>query len=326
MTGLAHVVGGDVTNVERILAAVRGRPGMTDAELRQFTGVEPHQQVNQTCRRLEEQGLIRRLPGSDGRITNIPAAQPARREPTTLGKQSQRRSSAPQIRESSTHLSSSTAEDFPHNRGTLVVIPCSGRKAQGDAPRTAGRSIVDLLPPHLAERLSDSRASMAVPSQLDESTVLPAVHRYIGTLYDSVGSRLDDAIAGGVPFAIISGGYGLVLPTERIGMYSRRFTVRDWPRGLLEECLVALANGLAVESVIGFCARSTSYAELLRRVRWQAHGVEATLATPDIGARGGAQVLVPRASGEALRAFLDGQLTSRWMNSDGTVVQLERLR
>jgi hypothetical protein len=323
---LARVVEATLTNAERILAAVRDRPGMTDAELRQFTGVEPHQQVNQICRGLEKQGVTRRVPGSDGRITNIPAAQPARREPTTLGKQPRARPSAPEIQVSSTHFSASTAVDIPHKRSTLVVIPCSGRKAQGDAPRFAGRSIVDLLPPHLAERLRDARASLAVPARLDESTVLPAAHRYVGTLYDNIGSRLGDAITDGVPFAIISGGYGLVLPTEYIGMYNRRFTIRDWPRGMLEECLVALVNGLAVESVIGFCARSTSYAELLRRVQWQAQGVKAVLATPDIGARGGAQVLVPRASGEALRAFLDGQLTPRWMTSDGVVVHMERLR
>jgi hypothetical protein len=188
-----------------------------------------------------------------------------------------------------------------------------------------GRSIVDLLPARLAVRLREARASLARAARLDESHLLPAASRYSGTLYESVGSLLAQSVAAGVPFVIISGGYGLVLATEPIGTYNRRFAVRDWPNGLLEECLASLVESLGVEQVIGFCARTTSYAELLHRVRWRALGLEAMLAVPDIGARGGAQVLVPRASGEALRAFLDGQLMPTSTSADGVVVRVERV-
>jgi hypothetical protein len=47
-----------MTNAEKILADLRTGGPLTDEALRKRTGVEPHQQVNQICRRLEAQGLI----------------------------------------------------------------------------------------------------------------------------------------------------------------------------------------------------------------------------------------------------------------------------
>jgi hypothetical protein len=313
-----------LTNADRILAAVLNRPGLTDAQLRRVAGVEPHQQVNQICRLLEAKGLIRRVRGADGRITNIPATEGSRKEPTTEDTKPRPRLTDGRSLASPV-FSGATPVDVAPNHNTLVVIPCSGRKAQGGDPHMLGRSIVDLLPARLAVRLREARASLARAARLDESHLLPAASRYSGTLYESVGSLLAQSVAAGVPFVIISGGYGLVLATEPIGTYNRRFAVRDWPNQLLEECLASLVESLGVEQVIGFCARTTSYAELLHRVRWRALGLEAMLAVPDIGARGGAQVLVPRASGEALRAFLDGQLMPTSTSADGVVVRVERV-
>jgi hypothetical protein len=314
-----------LTHADRILATVLSRPGLTDAQLRRVTGVEPHQQVNQICRLLEAKGLIRRVRGADGRITNIPATEGSRKEPMTEDPKPRPRLTEGRSLASPVHFSGATPVDVAPNHNTLVVIPCSGKKARGGDSHAVGRSIVDLLPARLAVRLREARASLARAARLDESHLLPAASRYSGTLYESVGSRLAQSVAAGVPFVIISGGYGLVLATEPIGTYNRRFAARDWPAGLLEECLASLVKSSGVERVIGFCARTTSYAELLHRVRWRALGLETMLAVPDIGARGGAQVLVPRASGEALRAFLDGQLLPTWTSADGVVVRVERV-
>ncbi len=52
------MVASPVTNADTILAAITSNPGLTDAELRRRTGIEPHQQVNQICHRLVSQRLV----------------------------------------------------------------------------------------------------------------------------------------------------------------------------------------------------------------------------------------------------------------------------
>ena len=58
-----------MTNSWLILDALRTGP-LTDTQLRIATGVEPHQQVNQICHRLQRRGVLRRVRGYDGRISN----------------------------------------------------------------------------------------------------------------------------------------------------------------------------------------------------------------------------------------------------------------
>ena len=43
-----------MTNRERVLAVIRERPGLTDRQIREATGITPHQQVNGICRRLAD--------------------------------------------------------------------------------------------------------------------------------------------------------------------------------------------------------------------------------------------------------------------------------
>ena len=66
-----------MTNRERVLALIRSNPmGLTDSEIRERTGIQPHQQVNQICRTLEQTGRIKRVTGPKGRIINIPNDAP----------------------------------------------------------------------------------------------------------------------------------------------------------------------------------------------------------------------------------------------------------
>ena len=63
-----------MTNQERILALIQANPeGLTDAEIRERTGIQPHQQVNQICRALEQIGHTKRVDGPPGRIMNVPS-------------------------------------------------------------------------------------------------------------------------------------------------------------------------------------------------------------------------------------------------------------
>jgi hypothetical protein len=124
---------------------------------------------------------------------------------------------------------------------------------------------------------------------------------------------------------IVSGGYGLVLADESIGRYNRRFSLRDWPPQLLEECLAAASEALRVQKVVAFCARTTEYAELIRRTPWSKDGIYVWLASPDMAGRRGAQVLVPQACGQAIGAFLNGELADRWVSTGGVPVRVEHV-
>ena len=61
-----HIV---ATLAERILEAIRYAP-LDDDVLARRLGVSQRQSVNQTARRLEAQGKVRRLMGPDGKIVN----------------------------------------------------------------------------------------------------------------------------------------------------------------------------------------------------------------------------------------------------------------
>ena len=268
-----------------------------------------HQQVNRICRSLAAAGLIRRIPGADGRIINIlvdtqdasHVERPARSSVATP----------------------SESPGTPGEGRAVVIVPCSARKAHGGLlpAASSGPRIVDLLPDSLAEGLIAARKRLARRASVDESLVLPAWQRYMGTLYRSAGTLH----VPGEKVLIISGAYGLLLPDEPIGTYDRRFSPADWPRGLLEGCLPAAVRHMDAHQVIAFCARTTSYGKLLRRVDWRRHGVGARIVSPQTDGRGGAQVLVPRALGEALSAYLHAELTPQWRSSDGTPLAVETL-
>ena len=45
-----------MTNREKILEPIQQEPGLTDTEIRERTGIIPHQQVNGICREVEGKG------------------------------------------------------------------------------------------------------------------------------------------------------------------------------------------------------------------------------------------------------------------------------
>jgi len=297
------------TNRILVLNAIQAHPGLTDGELRNLTGVEPHQQVNQICRSLAAAGLTCRIPGADGRVINLP-----------VGTEGTARVEGPAW--SSVAVPSGPLDTQGESRA-VVVVPCSARKADGGLlpAASSGPRIVDLLPDSLAEGLVAARKRLARPAGVDESLVLPAWQRYMGTLYRSAGT-LHVAHRKAL---IISGAYGLLLADEPIGTYDRRFCLADWPGGLLEGCLPAAVRHMEADQVIAFCARTTAYGKLLRSVDWRRHGVAASTVCPQTDGRGGAQVLVPRALGEAVFAYLHAELTSEWHSSDGIPLAVETL-
>ena len=203
-------------------------------------------------------------------------------------------------------------------------MPCSGEKDVGGRPGSeGGPSITELLSPGIASQLLAARSPVLRLAGHDAGALLPAVDRYQGHLYRAARPGLAKAIADGVDLAIISGGYGLLLPLEAIGHYNREFRRSDWPRGLLESALVNLAWHLGHDQVVALCSRTTGYADLIRRTPWKTGGITASLVTPRLGGRDGAQIKGPRASGEALTAYLRDDLHNGWYSSDGVGVDVD---
>ncbi len=264
-----------MTNAERLLAAIGRRPGASDGELVAATGVGPHQQVNQICRRLEGQGLVERLVRGDGTIGNYPrggaeASAPGSSEPTTLHRVGRGLDRPRRIRSTGSSLiTRERSVVLPGAHDALILIPCSKAKRPGGSQPTplVEHSVANLLTAETAERLAGARGEIASKAALDSGKAMSAVDRYAGRLYQSAGRAISDARLDGQQMVILSGGYGLLDPLEAIGMYERAFRRSDWPHGLLESALVEIAASSERSNVVAFCARTTQYAELVRRTR-----------------------------------------------------------
>lgn len=171
-----------------------------------------------------------------------------------------------------------------------------------------------------------ARERLRASVHLDDRLLLPAWQRYAGTMYREMRDELLAYIRAGGHAVIISGGYGLLLPDEPIGFYDARFHISWWPVGLLERCLPTYAQVREVKAVVAYAAASTDYAKLVRSTRWVEAGVKkALLVAPKTERVGGAQVLVPRALGQAVAAFWRQELTTGWVSSDGLTLSVQRL-
>ena len=317
-----------MTNAERIIALLRKSPGLDDDELSSHTGIRPRQQINQICRRLEAQGLIRRVTGPRGKVVNLlvdshsgprkVSASSTQAEGRPAKKQVLGASILPARRATTARLDELIRLD---RRKTLIVIPCSGKKAWHDRSVNPGPSIVDGLPSSLASRLLAARRQLAPQIALDESVMVPAWQRYAGMLYQCGLPNTARTKAALKNIMIISGGYGLLLATEAIGTYEAVFKPGHWPAGLLSEVLLACIRKRQLESVVAFVSATTGYRGLLNQIRWeQADGLQSVyIVSPE--STTGAMVKAPRAQGEALSRFIAETLQPDFVSSDG--LQLE---
>jgi hypothetical protein len=303
-------------NENRVMELLRQQPGLSDRQIREVTGISPHQQVNQITNRLARSGAIRRVT-EDGVYRNYPTEAVLR---LTVPP-----SSAAQA-DSSRALSPTpppgTGWEVPAlDSSTLVVLPCSGSKRRGGSGAADGPSALDHLPQPLAGELLARRSAVAAEAQLDGSLLMPAAQRYSGRLYDAAAGTLTTLARTEVPAAVISGGYGVVLHDESIGWYDRRLHLGDWPGQLIPRCLATLASAMAVERVVALVAATTDYAKVVRATRWP---VEAILLSPrDVGA--GAMAHTPRVLGETLRTLLNSAVDAHWRSHGGYSLQAEVL-
>ena len=305
------------TNEQRILAALRDRPGLDDDELSVAAGVRPRQQVNQLCRWLESRGFVRREIGYRGKIVNFLQHKTEAEHSGDAGPPSTPRGAPLRRRHRRAPLEQSAPFSFKCDpKTTLFVFPCSGSKDQQQGLRLQGPSILDQLPPVLRERLADARIQIRARAHIDETSLIPAWQRYNGSLYQASRDAIESALDRGVHMIIVSGGYGLVLAAEPIGYYEAVFKTSWWPARLLDEVLIEYLRQHKLRALCAIASASTGYARLLRRVNWHLAGLEsAVLLTPEETT--GAMVKSPRAQGEALSRLLHGEIDVDWTSSDG---------
>ena len=153
---------------------------------------------------------------------------------------------------------------------------------------------------------------------------MSAYLRYSGQLYKQCSSSIGDIVAAGQRVLIVSGGYGLLLANELIGMYEKKFVLSDWPPGLLQECILNYAHGQGIRFVVAIMSNTTDYAKLIKRVNWRGGNLTAVLVSPV--AQGGAdQVKVPRAEGQAIDSLINTGLDQEWRSSDSLSLAFESL-
>ncbi len=208
-------------------------------------------------------------------------------------------------------------------KDTLLLIPCSGAKRPESKPSNP-LSILSVLDPARAAALASARAALSEKARVDEKTLMPAYRRYSGHLYEHGSMSIGQAAAAGQRILIVSGGYGLLLADELIGMYNKRFVLSDWPSGLLQGCILDYARHEGIRSVIAVMSSTTDYAKLIRRTNWSGAGLEATLVLP-IARGGGAMGKVPRAQGQAVAALINTGLDQAWRSSDSLSLETESL-
>lgn len=312
------------TNEERIVALLRLRPGLDDDEISQSTGIEPRQQVNQICRRLERRGVLMRTVGPRGKIVNEPAGALSPKAP---------HAAPPRDRHRRGPIGTKTAPPADDEtwslpaRGdlseTLLIVPCSKSKAKFPGRRAVGPRIGNRLPASLAKRLDLARAANCLRAGMDDRTLVPAQQRYAGRFYQAAGDMLAEAVRQRLHLLILSGGYGVLLAREPIGLYDAELKTSWWPDRVLEGVLAGYARRHRLKCMRAFVSRTTSYRKVVERTDWKAAGMDdAVLLMPE----GGSQDSVSRAQGEAFAALLSGTTLDRnWRSNAGLALICRKL-
>ncbi|HVY91016.1 MAG TPA: peroxide stress protein YaaA [Hyphomonadaceae bacterium] len=314
-------------NADLIIAALQRWSDLDDDELAQRAGVSPRQQVNIVCRRLEQRGLLKRLIGSRGKIVNrLTGIHQPGTSAIPSGPPSLPTKSAPVAVKAISTRANPAISLASASPDTLIILPCSGRKADGSESSDDGGTLLAELPDILASRLSAARRAVAGIAHLDESTLMPAWHRYNGTLYQTARLALelsrDTCLLQHI--LILSGAYGIVRAVDPIGTYDLAMEENRWPPGLLQEVIETYARRLNIHHVLAVVSETTGYARILRKVAWRRAGVsDALLLTPE--ASTGAMVKAPRAIGEALVTMMAGGFDPSWRSSDGLQMFAQQL-
>ena len=206
--------------------------------------------------------------------------------------------------------------DVPDDSGpeSLLVIPCSKTKAEFPGRHVAAPRIRNRVSASLRERLDFARAANRKRAGIDERTLAPAWRRYAGRLYQAAAGALDEAVSQRLHLLILSGGYGVLLSREPIGLHEAVLKTGWWPGRVLEDVLAGYTRRHKLKYMRAFVSETTAYRKVVERVDWKKAGVDdAVLLNPERGP----QDSVSKAQGEGVAALLNGTLGREWRSEAG---------
>ena len=300
------------THAQRIIDLLRRSPGLDDDEIARELAIPQRQTVNQICRRLEQHNTLTRQPGPHGKVVNRLTSTAPAAISRTVAREATRTRSRQSVPDS--FVPRDLAE-------TLIVIPCSKSKQDADLTGEQHLRITDSLPGTLACELEQARSRISSAAAVDEQTLVPAWNRYSGSLYKHGFDAIGDLLRAGAHIAIVSGGYGVVLATELIGMYDAPLKLSWWPQQLIARVLLAYAQTHDLRSVRAFAPATSNYRKALSSIGWNATGIEdALLLMPE--AVPGGMLKSPTTIGDALAALRDGVLSPDWRSSQGLALDV----
>ena len=134
---------------------------------------------------------------------------------------------------------------------------------------------------------------------------------------------MSEAVRQRLHLLILSGGYGVLLAREPIGLYDAILRTSWWPERVLESVLAGYARRHRLKFMRAFVSQNTAYRKVVERTDWKGAGVDdAVLLMPD----GGSQFSVPITQGEAFAALLSGTtLDQSWRSSVGLSLTCRKL-
>jgi len=200
------------------------------------------------------------------------------------------------------------------NYPMLILIPCSAGKNHYNESSFSPKdeeSIFDFLTTDAANRLTGGRAAVEPIASIEQNAVSQySLDLYDGFMYRTAGfksSVLDFLRRGIGHLGIISGGYGLVLPNEKIYKYSCRLSDSKniWLKHGFPYIVSEFAAVIKAKHIVGFFGGTTDYAKLIRKVCWLHDDLESVRIyhpTPDD--KGGYLQRTPIFLGKAVTHFL----------------------
>lgn len=202
-----------------------------------------------------------------------------------------------------------------HKTSILILIPCSGKKSLSGSdiiPNVSRNTVFDYLSFEKREDLQRARGFVEPIANFDRNmNQRSSLGLYNGFMYQINGFKtaiLKSEKQKKCKVGIISGGYGLLLPSDRIFKYncSMNKSYKLWMDFDLPNIISDFAKNINANLVIAFLGSKTAYANILRKVEWENTNIcGASIYCPIPDHRGGFQQRVPKFLGKAVTAFLN---------------------
>lgn len=213
-----------------------------------------------------------------------------------------------------------TSEKMKFDRKILLLMPCCANKNDNPELFSRERTVYDFITNNAKKLLIEGRKKCS-KNIVEDSKEISALTRYDGYLYTqdlSFKERIKKEIfENEVHVLILSAGYGVLRPEERIKNYNVRIdeTYSCWIKNKLPEVIQDYIIIQKITHVFGVFAKTTSYMKIIRKINWNEICSEENLEFKRIYYPqcfgGGALRKVPTISGKLILRLIDENFNYR---------------